>query len=194
MAFDPEVINQLIRERRSVFPDQFSQETIPDEIVWQILENANWAPTHKKTEPWRFYVFAGAARQKLATAQAELYKAHTPTAEFDERKYQKLKAKPLKASHVIAIAMKRDPQKRLPEVEEIESVACAVQNIYLSATAYGLGGYWGSGGITYYEEAKSFFGLGDDDKLLGFFFLGYPAKPAAAGTRGDIRKKVTWVE
>jgi nitroreductase len=69
-----------------------------------------------------------------------------------------------------------------------------VQNIYLTATAYGVGGYWGSGGITYREEAKDFFGLDPQDKLLGFFYLGYPEKAPKAGTRGDIKDKVVWVE
>lgn len=188
------MINRLIRERRSVFPDQFSDQTISDEIIKQLLENANWAPTHKKTEPWRFFVFAGEARKKLAEAQAEIYKEHTPPAAFKPQKYEKLLKKPLKASHIIAIVMRRDPQQRLPEVEEAEAVACAVQNIYLTATAYGIGGYWGSGGITYYEAAKEFFGLGEHDRLLGFFYLGYPAQPAPEGRRGAIEEKVTWVE
>lgn len=52
--------------------------------------------------------------------------------------------------------MKRTTNKNIPEVEDIEAVACAVQNMYLSVTAYGLGGYWTTGGVTYKEEAKSF--------------------------------------
>ncbi|MGF1533765.1 MAG: nitroreductase [Bernardetiaceae bacterium] len=193
MTFDPALINDLIHSRRSVFPDQFTDQVIPDAIVEQILENAHRAPTHKKTEPWRFFVFAGTAREQLAQAQAEIYKTHTPAEKFSEKTYQKLLQKPLKASHIIAIAMQRDPRERVPEIEEIEAVACAVQNIYLSATAYGLGGYWGSGGITYYAAAKEYFGLGEKDRLLGFFYLGYPASLPEASPRSPISEKVTWV-
>jgi nitroreductase len=188
-----ETINQIIRQRRSVYPTQFdTTRTIDDAIIWQILENANHAPTHKKTEPWRFVVFKGEGLKKLAEFQAALYKEKNIGEKFNESTYQKLLSNPLKASHIIAIGMKR--HENLPEIEEIEAVACAVQNIYLSATAYGVGGYWGSGGVTYYPEAKSFFGLEENDKLLGFFYLGHIAKPSPENSRKPIQEKVTWVE
>ncbi|GAB4130180.1 MAG: hypothetical protein OHK0045_20350 [Raineya sp.] len=186
-------INQLIQTRRSVYPEQFdSSRRIDDAIVWQLLENANYAPTHKKTEPWRFVVFTGEGLKKLADFQASLYKQKNEGDKFSESTYRKLSENPLKASHIIAIGMKRHPQ--VPEIEEIEAVACAVQNIYLSATAYGIGGYWGSGGITYYPEAKEFFGLGEEDKLLGFFYLGHIAKPSPERIPKSIQEKVTWID
>ncbi|MGI4737611.1 MAG: nitroreductase family protein [Janthinobacterium lividum] len=78
-------------------------------------------------------------------------------------------------------------------MQEIEAVACAVQNLALSAHAYGLGGFWSSGGITYTEAAKAFFGLGPEDKLLGFFNLGYVCTPSSAGKRGPMQEKTRWV-
>ena len=192
MSFDPNQVNELIRSRRSVFVPQFEAgKVIPDAIIWQLLENANWAPTHKRTEPWRFIVFTGAGLQKLADFQAGLYQ-QTAGPKFNEGKYEKLRELPPRCSHVIAIALHRtDPG--LPEVEEVEAVACAVQNLALSAHAYGLGGFWSSGGVTYNEAAKPFFGLGPDDKLLGFFNLGYVRVPAPAGKRGPVQEKVQWV-
>ena len=89
--------------------------------------------------------------------------------------------------------MKRDPDKKHPEVEEIAAVSCAVENIYLSVTAYDLGGYWTTGGVTYNPKAKAFFGLDDDDRLLGFYYLGYVAIPPAAAKRKPIEEKVAWV-
>ncbi|MFX6331091.1 hypothetical protein ABTF76_22820, partial [Acinetobacter baumannii] len=68
----------------------------------------------------------------------------------------KMQTQPLMASHIISIGMKRNEAQCIPEIEEIEAVACAVQNIYLSVSAYGLGGYWTSGGITYIDKAKTF--------------------------------------
>jgi nitroreductase len=194
MKYNVEEFNQLIRNRRSVFPKQFEEgRQIPAEIVKQILENATWAPTHGMTEPWHFVVFSGQGLKKLADFQSELYK-ETAGAKFKQDKYQNLKSNPLKASHLVALCMKRDPAKKIPEVEEIEAVAAAVQNIYLSVTVYGLGGYWTTGGITYTEEAKSFFGLNEDDKLLGFFYLGYVAHPSPAGKRKPLDEKIKWIE
>ena len=188
-------ISKLIRSRRSVFPAQYSGEVISKEVIEEILENANWAPTHKFTEPWRFTVFSGDGLAKLGEFMSELYKkVTTAKGSFDKSKYEKLKVKPTLASHVISIGMKRDKLERLPEVEEIEAVACAVQNMYLTAAALGVGCYWGSGGVTYFEEAKPFFDLGKNDRLLGFMFLGIPKSELHAGKRGPISEKVRWVE
>ena len=187
----PEQVNELIRTRRSVFVPQFEAgRVIPDAIIWQLLENANWAPTHKRTEPWRFIVFTGAGLQQLADFQAGLYQ-QTAGPRFNEGKYEKLRELPPRCSHVIALAMHPDPS--LPEIEEAEATACAVQNLALSAHAYGLGGFWSSGGVTYNEQAKAFFGLGPADKLLGFFHLGYVRVPAPAGKRSPVQAKVRWV-
>ncbi|QNH61677.1 nitroreductase family protein [Hymenobacter sediminicola] len=190
-SFDTQEFNRLIRARRSIQPVQFVPgQVIPDGVIEQLLENANWAPTHKRTEPWRFVVFSGAGLQKLADFQATLYRERAGE-KFQQGKYEKLAANPLRCSHVIAIGMKRHAE--VPEVEEIEAVACAVQNLHLSATAYGLGGYWGSGGITYLEEAKPFLGLGPDDRLLGFFSLGYVQQQPGKNIRKPLAEKVAWV-
>ena len=193
MNNEPEYINQLIRNRRSVFPDQLEQgKRIPDNIIEEILVNASWAPNHGRNEPWFFTVFTGDGLKTLADFQSSLYKAEAGD-NFSEATYNKLQQQPLKASHIISIGMKRGSNKRIPEIEEIEAVACAVQNIYLSVSAYELGGYWTTGGITYKESAKEFFGLGEDDKLLGFFYIGYVAVPSAKNTRVHIVEKTKWV-
>lgn len=193
MQYNVDQINHLIRHRRSVFPDQFSGQEISKPIINQLLENANWAPTHGKTEPWRFFVFSGERLKEFGELQARLYRELTPPDAFKEAKFNKLLANPQKASHVIAICMQRQQSEKIPEIEEIEATACAVQNIYLTATAYGLGGYWSSGGVTYRNEFKEYFGLGEKDRLLGFFYLGYPKEAPADGNRKPISEKVTWV-
>ncbi len=190
---DISAFNQLLRSRRSVWPNQFDQaKKVDDEIIREVLTNATWAPNNGGEEPWNFTVFSGDGLKKLASFQSELYK-QVAGEKFKEATFLKLQQNPLKASHVIAIGMKRSENKNIKEVEDIEAVACAVQNIYLSLTAYGLGGYWGSGGVTYYEEAKSFFGLGEQDRLLGFFYIGHIAVPSTGGTRKPLEEKVTWI-
>ena len=194
MKYNIEEINHLIRNRRSVFIKQMEEgKTIPDEIVEKILENAIWAPNHGLTEPWHFVVFSGEGLKKLAYFQSELYKESSGD-KFKEATYVTLQTNPLRVSHVIAIGMKRSEAKKFPEIEEIEAVACAVQNIYLSVSAYDLGGYWTTGGITYNEKAKSFFGLGEEDKLLGFFYMGYVAVPSPSTKRKPLNEKVTWIK
>jgi nitroreductase len=194
MDLNTEIIDKVIEGRRSLYQQQYSGERVNDAIVRRILSNANWAPTHKLTEPWRFVVFTGDGLKKLASFQAELYKkVTTADATFKEDRYQNLLTKPMLSSHIIAVGMKRDEKKSVPEVEEIGAVFCAIENMYLTATAYGVGCYLSTGGITYFEEAKEFFGLGREDRLIGFFNLGMPRIDWPLGKRKPIEDKVVWV-
>ena len=193
MSIDITTVNELIQNRRSIYPKMYSEETISMEWINQILENANWAPTHRLTEPWRFTVFSGAGLRKFANFQAEFYQEVSSEAgTFDPSQVEKLKSKPLLASHIISIGMKRDEAESVPEIEEVCSVACAVQNMYLTATAYGLGCYWTTGGVTYMKGAESFFGLEEKDKLMGFMYLGIPKSNWPEGRRRPIADKVRW--
>ncbi|MEO6819955.1 MAG: nitroreductase [Ginsengibacter sp.] len=192
--YDTNQFNAIIKNRRTITPPLYAKDkTIPDEIIWQILENANYAPNHKKTEPWRFTVYTGEGLAKFAELQAKIYKEFAGE-KFKEIQLKKLTDFPMMSSHVIVIKMKRSEESKIQELEEIEATACAVENMFLTATAYGLGAFWSSGGITYYEEAKQFFGLEAGDKLLGIFYLGYVEKEIGEGyKRGDVKEKVEWV-
>jgi Nitroreductase len=193
MMHTSDLINQLIRTRRSVFTQQFEPgKVVADEIIWQALENANWAPSHKLTEPWRFTVFTGKGLQQLADQQAAIYKEFAGD-KFKQNKYESLQVTPQQCSHVIAIGCKRHADK-LPELEEIAAVACAVQNMYLTITAHeGIGCYWSTGGITFIEEAKKLFGLEADDIFMGFLYVGHIKVPSAPGTRKPVQEKVSWI-
>lgn len=194
IKYNTDQINAVIKNRRSIYPYQYERgKIIPDNIIWQILENANRAPTHKQTEPWRFTVFSGEGLKYFGQLQAEIYKKYSGD-KFNSGSYQKLIEYPLMSSHVIAIGMKRNKDNKLPEIEEIEATSCAVQNMFLTVTAYGLGSYWTSAGITYFEEAKPYFELEANDKLLGFFYIGCVAKPViAVSKRQPIQNKVKWI-
>lgn len=191
---DPKHIDEIIQNRRSIFPQDYSGEKVSDDVVRQILDNARWAPTHKLTEPWRFLVFTGDGIKALAKFQSELYKKVAEAdGTFKEPNYQKLLTKPMLSSHIIAVLMQRDEKRSVPEIEETGAVFCAIQNMYLTASAYGVGAYLSTGGVTYFEEAKEFFGLEKGDRLIGFFHLGVPAKNYPAGKRKPLEEISHWI-
>lgn len=186
--------NDLVKSRRSIYPKDYTGEMVDDTIVQQMLENANWAPTHKFTEPWRFIVYTGEGRKKLAELQAAVYKQKTEAdGTYKEERYQNLLTKPLDSSHIILVYMKRDEKKSLPEIEEMGAVFCAVQNMYLTATAYKIGCYLSTGGVTFFKEANAALGLSDEDKIIGFLHVGIPTHHNQVGRRKSIEEKVTWV-
>jgi nitroreductase len=193
MNFDVNQLNKIIEERRSTFPKQYDAgKHVDDSIIEQMLANANLAPTHKLTEPWRFTIFTGDGLKTFAGLQASVYR-NSAGDNFKEDNYQKLLATPLLASHIISIGMKRHADKNIPEMEEIAAVACAVQNMYLTATAYKVGCYWTTGGVTFNEAAKPFFDLDATDKLMGFLYVGVIAVSSPASKRSPIEDKVKWI-
>lgn len=191
---EPEILKDILFRRQSVTPPFYDTERkIPDEIVLELLEAANRAPNHKRTEPWRFVVFSGDGLKTFANLQAGIYREHAPA--FSEVTHKKLSDFPLMCSHIIAVIMKRNEEKKLPEIEEVAACACAMQNIFLMATAYGIASYISTGGITYYPQTKDYFNLNEDDKVLGFIHLGYARQPAAVPkSRGDVSEKIKWVK
>jgi nitroreductase len=189
---DTIALNKLIADRRSVYPKQYNGVPVDDDIVNQMLENANWAPSHGLTEPWRFVVFTGEALGRLADFFQQVYKETTPSENFDEGKYQKQRESILKSSHVLAIIMKRQETGKIPEIEEVCAVASAVQNMWLTASAYGVGCYWSTGGPTFKLQGKAYFGLGEQDKLLGFMYIGNYDGELPAGRRKPIVDKLKW--
>lgn len=194
MKLVPEQLNHIIAQRRTVKPEHFSSRLVDRSIIEQILENAKWAPTHGLNEPWRFVVFSGNSRQQLSDFLTGWYIRHTAPEKFNEQKFRLLKERPFMADYIVTICMIRQPDTKIPEIEDIEAVACAVQNIHLTATAYGLVGYWSTPGSTYSVEAKTFLTLAENDRCLGFFYLGYPKNDPPEGKRTPIQQKVLWQE
>lgn len=182
-------ISELIKSRRAVFPAAYSDKPISKETIMEVLNAANWAPTHKRTEPWRFHVFAGESRQKLSSYLGDFYLKNTPEADYSEVKHKKAAENPLKAGCVLAIVMKKHTD--IPEWEEIAAVAMAVQNMWLTCTALEIGSFWATPKAAL--EASDFLGLAEDEKCLGFFYMGYSEQTLAEGTRKTtMEEKTVW--
>lgn len=188
-------IDELIRTRRSVFPAQFAGGMLEDADIERMLENANWAPTHLHTEPWRFMVFSGPAMEALMHFLADLYKEITLPEHFSQAKFEKYTARVTSTSHVIAIGMHRHENTGIPEEEEISSVAMAVQNMWLTlADIPGAGGYWSSGSLVYTPQMAEYLDWPAEVRCLGLFYLGKvdPTKPHSDGKRKPWQDKVIW--
>jgi len=186
------LVSDWIRSRQSIYPASFTGEVISDEIITTLLENANAAPSHRHTEPWRFHVISNSKIEDFATFAQEQYKQHFSDADFKQRKYDKIKKKLAVTSHLILIGMQRDMKERVPEWEEISAVSCAVQNIYLSMSAAGVGGYWSSPGYLM-ERAGAFIDLAAGERCLGLLYLGIPTSelPPAIIKR-PTKEKTKW--
>ena len=125
-----------------------------------------------------------------------LYSELTPKDSYREDKFEKLGQNPTLAPLVIAICMKRGANPKIPEIEEIEAVACAVQNMHLTAAAAGLGAFWSSPPILDSEGMRTFLDLDLQDHCLGLFYLGWlkEGQEWPKSSRSPINDKVVWFE
>merc|ERR1719318_2489630 len=198
----------LVKARRSIMPKDLTGESLTREEVELVLEAANWAPTHHKTEPWRYTVVQG--REAISEYLDMLDTWYSENREdIPEADYDRFIAKlsgarstwPEKVSHLVVIGMARQalPEKKLPEWEEISAVACSVQNMHLALSSIeGGAGFWSSHTwcrmFRDSQDMRDFLGLKDkEDRVLGAFLMGKVQEGKTfKGKRRDWMEKVTW--
>ena len=191
MNTEYEMLSSLIKKRRSIFPASYIKKEIPKIVIEQILENANYAPTHKLTQPWRFVVIRHQAKIRLGEELARIYKEIMPTAKFLQKKFDSFATKTAQADCIIAICVKLHPDK-LPEWEELAATACAVQNMALTAESLNVGAYWSSPALI--SSLGDFLGLDDNEKCYGLFYMGYHEQEESFGNRTSMEEKTKWIE
>lgn len=187
-------IFEAIKTRRSVYPEVYTEAPISKEELQGLLELANLAPTHRLTEPWRFKVLAGESKSAFGALLAEAYKNSTSPESFKESKYLKKQKRADKSQYMIAICMQRDAEARLPEWEEIAATAMAVQNIWIAASASGIGMYWSSPSSIDSKEVRAFLKLQEAERCLGYIYMGrMPEGLQLEAKRTPIEAKIEWI-
>lgn len=186
-----EVVLAAIRNRRSVGKMTLD---VPDRgLIERILEAGTWAPNHHLTEPWRFFVLQGDARNRLGAVMGSVAASRERTDEARQAVAERAASKPLRAPWVIAIAVEPAESTTVPEIEELAAGCAAAQNILLAAEALGLAAIWRSGWVTFEPEITAFFGLSSRAKMLGFIYVGYAAMEPPARGRSPLDEVTTWM-
>ena len=177
-------ISKIIQGRKSFYPREFNGKVIGEDVIIQLLKNANFAPSHKMTQPWFFKIFCGDSKKILIDEIIRL------NSNFSKEKIEKLKVNYDKSSHIICICVKLS-KEILPEWEEIAATAMAVQNLWISCVDSKIGGYWST--PKYCSKMKDFLCLHSEEKCLGFFYLGcIDHKNTRNIKRKNINEKIEW--
>jgi len=202
-----EIVFENILSRRTISPKDCNGEAVTSQELMMILEAGNWAPTHQKTEPWRYAVYSGPEGiMDYLDYLEEHYNGIADT--LDQQELTKFRSKLENArkvwvnqsSHVICIGMKRHEGK-LPEWEEVSAVAMSVQNMHLMASALDIGGFWSS--HTWARKCRDspeykqrVLGLEDEaDRAFGAFVIGKvdaETKNKIRSARQSIESKVVF--
>jgi len=197
-AMDPDALLELISARRSMGLSRLSDAPVDRRILERMFEAANWGPSNEDTEPWRFTVFMGEGREKLADLFAEAHREilsdGAPRKGNDPDAARKRAfAAPVWISIGMSPKLEEDGSMLMSEEEELMAVACAVQNLHLMAQASGIAGMWHSKGTSVHPAVAKGLGLEPPARLLGLFMCGWPSGEWLNGSRGPVADKVRWV-
>jgi nitroreductase len=146
-------------------------EPAPTEEQLEIMFKAALrAPDHANLRPWRYRVFSGESQSKLGELFVEATKITAP--DTPEENLQRLAKKPLRAPMVIVASVKIQEHPKVPEVEQILSTGASVQNLLMTAHFLGIGAMWRTGGLTFDPNFMKLLELEENEKLVGFIYLG----------------------
>ena len=187
-------ILELIKSRRSI--GKVTGEMPSKDLLHKILEAGTWAPNHHLTEPWKFFVLTGGARERLGDAMADALKERMdhPESRESQISIENERKKPLRAPLIVAVAVVPSEDPIVEEIEEIEAVAAAVQNMLLVAHSLGLAAIHRTGKGIYTNQVKEHFGLKGRERLVGLIYLGYPAAAPPKAFRTSFRNKTVWLK
>lgn len=173
----------LVAARRSVHT--FRPVPVPDAVLRQALEAARWAPNHRHTQPWRFFLFGPESAERLVALNAELVAARQGEAAA-ENKRQRWAAVPA----WVAVAM-RPEGDALRAREDYAACACAVQNLQLVLHAAGVGAKWTTGPVTRDPRFLALLGAPADTDVVALLMVGYPADVPAPPQRKELDEVLT---
>jgi len=185
-----ETVLTAIRNRRSV--GKMTNEVPDRALIERVLEAGTWAPNHHMTEPWRFFVLQGDARNRLGAVMGAVAASRESSEESRLAVAERAASKPLRAPWVIAVAVEPSMDPSIPEIEELAAGSAAMQNMLLAADAVGLAAIWRSGWVTFEPEITEFFGLSARARMLGFIYVGFPAMEPPARSRRPLDEVTTW--
>ncbi|HXH23115.1 MAG TPA: nitroreductase [Dehalococcoidia bacterium] len=189
---------EAIHTRRSI--GKHLPDTPPRGLIEQLLAAAVQAPNHHETQPWRFFVVAGRAREEMGAVLEEALRRRM--AGEEQKKVEGLaaaeRAKPLRSPVLIVVGVKHDVTEkggeRILPVEDLEASAAAIENMLLAAHALGLAAQWRTGDGAFDPYVKAWFGLSPSDEIAGIVYVGYRDPERDGPHRGprEWRAKTEW--
>ena len=181
-------VYEALYRRRMVW--DFTDQPVPREALDRMLDTAVWAPNHRLTEPWRFFVLekGSAALEKVAGLASDFAMQRSGNAQRAEATRESLLKTP------VLIYMYSTPGRDEEGTKEnYAAVCCAAHNIALAGVAEGLAVTWETGGPTRHPELGMALGAEDDWTLATMLSIGYPAE-APDSQRTPVANFVRWLE
>lgn len=179
-------VYQALYGRRMAW--KFQDKPVAREALQRMLDVAVWAPNHRLTEPWRFFVLEkeSPARRKAAELAYDFVLENTnlPGQALVTRH------KVLDPPVVVYVYCVPGPSEETTR-ENYAAVCCAVQNISLAGVAEGLAVAWETGGAVRHPDLKEALGAESDWNMVAMLSIGAPAENLTS-RRTPVSSFVRW--
>ena len=157
--------------RRHATPAKLLIDPAPDEAqLRQILEVAMCVPDHGRIRPFRFISIRGQARHALSELFGRAVKLRDP--DVTKAYLKKQMDKPLRSPLIVVVIVSLIESPKIPKIEQMLSAGAAAHNLLLASTALGFGSIWLTGDNAYDPTVFDALGLADNEKIIGFVYLG----------------------
>ena len=182
-----------IKQRTSI--RRYRSEPISRDVVEHLLECAVRAPNHKLTQPWRFAVIIGDAKQRYAEIRARhrLKRFADPDSTEAAAAAEKVRREALETPlHIVAMTAVSPDE--ITREEDYAATMMAIANLMIAAESLRLGTYLKTGGVMQDAELTELVGLAENFRIVGLISLGYPAEPEPPRRRRPAAELTRWVE
>ncbi|HCE77098.1 MAG TPA: nitroreductase [Dehalococcoidia bacterium] len=179
-----------IKNRRNT--KRFQLKDVNRSDIEMLLESAIWAPNHRNTEPWRFYVVekGSSLRVEIAKEMIDLREEKSEK-KLDDRQKKSIYDQMSEAPCLIFVFSLLSENEEIAE-ENYAATCCAIQNIQLTATSLGLGVGWSTGNVAKIRNMNQILGTDEDLKIAGVLTVGYP-EALVPKTRKDYETVTKWL-
>ena len=138
-------------------------------------------PDHGKLAPWRFVVVEADRRDAFADLLAAVWAADHPGAPRHELEAARQFAL---QGPALVVMLSAPAGTKIPLWEQELSAGAAAMNLLHAAHAMGYAGGWLTGWPAYSDRVRDAFGTAGQ-RLVGFFFIGTPARALDERPRPD---------
>jgi nitroreductase len=178
----------LLARRRSSKLMQLADPAPSDAEIDALIALAARVPDHGKLGPWRFVVIAGDARARAGAALAEVIRGDEGV---DAARLEFVRNTFLRAPACVMVVSAPQPSKKVPEWEQQLSAGAACFSLLLAAHALGYAGCWLTEWQAFDPRAAKALGVGEQERIAGFVYLGAATGPAAERVRADVSSRIS---
>jgi nitroreductase len=184
---NPAALDFLLTRRSR--PPKLLAAPAPDRAqVERLLTAAVRVPDHGKLEPWRFVVLSGPGLTRFAAA---IRARAAETGADPDKGASAFEQAPL----AVAVVAAPKPSEKIPAIEQTLSTGAAALSLVNAALAAGWGAAWLTGWPAYDRPLLAAeLGLGPEEWLAGFVYLGTCTTPPPDRPRPDVPAITTWID